>query len=61
MDDLIDFKKQSHDTNTENFFKSGEGYTLNNRRSHTGDAMQSFDVFGKHLTTSDLFQNCDGK
>jgi hypothetical protein len=23
--------------------------------------MQSFDVFGKHLTTSDLFQNCDGK
>jgi hypothetical protein len=61
MDDLIDCKKQSHDTNTANRFKSGEGYSLNNRRSHTGDAMQSFDVFGKHLTTSDLFQNCDGK
>jgi hypothetical protein len=44
MDDLIDCKKQSHDTNsftehqildqcktkrTENFFKCGEGYTLN--------------------------------
>ena len=34
MDDLIDCKKQSHDTNTENVFKCGEGYTLNNRRSH---------------------------
>jgi hypothetical protein len=32
MDDLIDCKKQSHDTNTENFFESGEGYTLNNRK-----------------------------
>ena len=50
MDDLIDCKKQSHDTNsstehqildqcktkrTENFFKCCEGYTLNNRRSST--------------------------
>jgi hypothetical protein len=34
--------------------------TLNNR-SHTRDGLQSFDVFGKHLTTSDLFQNYDGK
>jgi hypothetical protein len=42
MDDLIDCKKQSHDTNTENFFKSGEGYTLNNRRSHTGDVKKIF-------------------
>ena len=75
MDDLIACKKQSHDTNsftkhqildqcktkrTENFFKFGEGSTLNNR-SHTGDELQSFDVFGKHLTTSDLFQNYDGE
>jgi hypothetical protein len=45
---------------TENFLKFGEGSTLNNR-SHTGDELQSFDVFGKHLTTSDLFQNYDGK
>jgi hypothetical protein len=42
-------------TNTANFFKSGEGYTLNNRRSHTGGAMQSFDVFGKHLTTVKMY------
>ena len=50
MHDLIDGKKQSHDTNsftehqildqcktkrTENFFKCCEGYTLNNRRSPT--------------------------
>jgi hypothetical protein len=42
---------------TENFFKFGEGSTLNNRRSHTGEELQSFDVFGKHLTTSGLFQN----
>jgi hypothetical protein len=42
MADLIYCKKQSHDTNTANFFKSGEGYTLNNRRSHTGDAMQQY-------------------
>jgi hypothetical protein len=42
MDDLLDCKKQSHDTNTANFFKSGEGYTLINRRSHTGDACQIF-------------------
>jgi hypothetical protein len=50
MDDLIDCKKQSHDTNsftehqildqcktkgTENFFKCGEGSTLNNRRRIT--------------------------
>ena len=62
MDDLIDCKKQSHDANsftehqildqcktkrTENFFKWGEGYTLNNRRSSTGDELQSFDVFDK--------------
>jgi hypothetical protein len=38
---------------TENFFKCCEGYTLNNRRSPTGDELQSFDVFGKHLTTSE--------
>ena len=72
---IVDCKKQSHDTNSftehqmldqcktkriENFFKCGEGYTLNNRRSPTGDELQSFDVFGKHLTTSDLFQNYDG-
>ena len=73
MDDLIDCKKESHDTNTcsfteqqildqcktnrtENVFKCGEGSTLNNR-SHTGEELQSFDIFGKHLTTSDLFQN----
>ena len=76
MDDIIDCKKQSHDTNsftehqildqcktkrTENFYKFGEGSTLNNRRSHTGDELQSFDVFGKHLTTSDPFQNYDAK
>jgi hypothetical protein len=36
-----------------------EGYNLNNRRSPTGDELQSFDVFGKHLTTSDIFQNYD--
>ena len=76
MDDLIDCKKQSHDTNsftvhqildqcktkrTENFFKCCEGYTLNNRRLPTGCELQSFDVFGKHLTTSDIFQNYDMK
>ena len=59
MDDLIDGRKQSHDTNsftehqildqckakrTENFLKFCEGYTLNNRRSPTGDESQSFDV-----------------
>jgi hypothetical protein len=48
MDDLIDCKKQSHDTDsftehqilnqcktkgTENFFKCGEGSILNNSRS----------------------------
>jgi hypothetical protein len=27
---------------TENFFKFGEGSTLNNRRSHTGEELQSF-------------------
>jgi hypothetical protein len=32
---------------TENFFKCCEGYTLNNRRSPTGDELQSFDVFDK--------------
>ena len=68
MDDFIDCKKQSDDTNsftehqvldqcktkrTENFFKCGEGYTLNNRRLPMGDELQSFDVFGKHLTTSE--------
>jgi hypothetical protein len=52
--------KESHDTNsftehqildqcktkrTENFFKCGEGYTLNNRRLPMGDELQSFDVF----------------
>jgi uncharacterized Zn-finger protein len=73
MDDLIDCKKLSLDTNnftehqildqckrerTENFFKYGEGYTLNNRRLSTGDELQSFD---NHLTTSDLFQNYDRK
>ena len=46
---------------TENFFKCCEGYILNNRRSPTGDELQSFDVFGKHLTTSDIFQNYDRK
>jgi hypothetical protein len=76
MDDLIDCKKQSHDANsftvhqildqcktkrTENFFKCCEGYTLNNRRLPTGCELQSFDVFGKHLTTSDIFQNYDRK
>ena len=76
MYDLIDCKKQSHDTNsstehqlldqcktkrTENFFKCCEGHTLNNRRSSTGDELQSFDVFGKHLATSDLFQKYDRK
>jgi hypothetical protein len=54
MDDLIDCKKQSLDTNnftehqildqckrerTENFFECGEGYTLNNRRLSTGDEL----------------------
>ena len=63
MYDLIDCKKQSHDTTsstehqildqcktkiTENFFKCCEGYTLNNRRSPTGDELQSFDVFRTH-------------
>ena len=58
MDDLIDCKKQSHDANsftehqildqcktkrTENFFKCGEGYTLNNRRLSTRDELQSFE------------------
>ena len=76
MYDLIDCKKQSHDTTSstehqildqcktkraENFFKCCKGYTLNNRRSPTGDELQSFDVFGKHLTTSDIFQNYDRK
>jgi DNA-directed RNA polymerase subunit RPC12/RpoP len=71
MDDLIDCKKQLHDTNsstehqildqckrerTEKIFKCGEGCTLNNRRLPTAD--ESFD---KHLTTSDLFQNYDRK
>jgi hypothetical protein len=42
---------------TENIFKCGEGSTLNNSRSQTGEELQSFDVFGKHLTTSNLFQN----
>jgi hypothetical protein len=71
MDDLIDCKKQLHDTNsstehqildqcktkrTDFFLKCGERYTLNSRRLPTGDELQSFDVFGKHLTTSDLFQ-----
>ena len=70
MDDLIDCKKQSHDTNsftehhilvqcktkrTENFFKCGEGYTLNKRRLSTGDELQSFDVFGKHLSVFKIF------
>jgi uncharacterized Zn-finger protein len=41
-------------------YKCGEGCTLNNR-SPTGDELQSLDVFGKHLRTSDLFQNYDGK
>ena len=73
MDDLIDCKKQSLDTNnftehqildqckrerTENFFKCGEGYALNNRRLPTRDELQSFD---NHLTTIDLFQNYDRK
>jgi hypothetical protein len=31
------------------------------RPSPTGDELQSFDVFGKHLTTSDIFQNYDRK
>ena len=59
MDDLIDCRKQSHDTNSSTehqildqcktkradfFFKCGERYTLNNRRSSTGDELQSFDV-----------------
>jgi hypothetical protein len=76
MYDLIDCKKQSHDTHsstehqlldqcktkrTESFFKCCEGHTLNNRRSSTGDELQSFDVFGKHLATSDLFQKYDRK
>jgi hypothetical protein len=76
MGDLIDCRKQSHDTNSftehqildqcntkqnENFFKFCEGYTLNNRRSPTGDELQSSDVFGKHLTTSDILQNYDWK
>jgi hypothetical protein len=38
-----------------------EGYTLNNRRSPTRDELQSFDVFGKHLTTSYILQNYDRK
>jgi hypothetical protein len=46
---------------TENFFKCCEGYNLNNRRSPTGDELQSFDVFGKNLATSDLFQKYDRK
>ena len=68
MDDLIDCKKQSLDTNsstehqildqcktkrTENFFKYGDGHTLNNMKLPMGDELQSFDVFGKHLTTSE--------
>ena len=72
MNDLKDCKKQSHDTNsstehqildqcktkrTDFFLKCGERYTLNNRRLPMGDELQSFDVFGKHLTTSDLSQN----
>ena len=76
MDDFIDCKKQSDDANsftehqvldqcktkrTDFFLKCGERYTLNNRRLPTGDELQSFDVFGKHLTTSDLFQNYDRK
>ena len=76
MDDLIDCKKQSLDTNnftehqildqckrerTENFFKYGEGYALDNRRLPTGDELQSFDIFGKGVSTSDLFQNYDRK
>jgi hypothetical protein len=68
MDDLIDCKKQSHQILdqcktkiTENFFKCCEGYALNNRRSAPGCELQSFDVFGEHLTTSDLFQNYDRK
>jgi hypothetical protein len=40
-------------TRTEKIFKCGEGYTLDKRRLPTAD--ESFD---KHLTTSDLFQNC---
>ena len=70
MDGLIDCKNQSHHTNsftehhilvqcktkrTENFFKCGEGYTLNNRRLSTGDELQSFDVFGKHLSVFKIF------
>lgn len=67
MDDfIIDCRKQSHDRNsftehqildqcqtksTEDFFKCGEGYTLNNWRFHTGEELQYFDVFCLHLTT----------
>jgi KRAB domain-containing zinc finger protein len=74
MDDLIECRKQSHDTNTstehqilnqckgertEKLFKCGEGYTLNNRRLPTGDELQPIDVFGKHLTTNNKPYKCD--
>jgi hypothetical protein len=61
MYDLIDWNIILNTKRTENFFKCCEGYILNNRRSPTGDELQSFDVFGKHLTTSDIFQNYDKK
>jgi hypothetical protein len=61
LPNILKFSIQCKAKRTENFYKFGEGSTLNNRRSHTGDELQSFDVFGKHLTTSDPFQNYDAK